>query len=257
MASNQPTLLEYARFYNVAEESIRYCPINYADNTCEPTTPIPPVEGLDPEHPEERLKEVDRRFCTELMMEKLPTKPEDMEMLGSCLQLESVNGNIWRGILPQVTTSDVKGEPLLLTTADERMVTSSEFHATFAQSPAPSSPTASVRLVVLSGPDVPVVPMNTRDVFDHYNSGMSQSNSVEGFTAPETVADESSNIPTTSHLAGDAVPPIVGPSGTVHQFISIETDPVPSIQDQEEGYASSVLSSEVSTRLIIIDTRSS
>lgn len=178
-------------------------------------------------------------------MEKLPTKPEDMEMLGSCLQLESVNGNIWRGILPQVTTSDVKDEPLLLTTADERMITSSEFHATFAQSPASSSPTPSVRLVVLSGPDVPVVPMNTRDVFDHYNSGVSQSNSVEGFTAPETVAAESSNISTTSHLAGDAVPPIVGPSGTVHQFISIETDPVPSIQDQEnEGYASSVLSSE-------------
>ncbi|KAJ5604210.1 hypothetical protein N7537_007166 [Penicillium hordei] len=245
MASNQPTLLEYARFYNVAEESTRYCPTNYADNTCEPTTPIPPLEGLDPEHPEERLKEIDRRFCTELVMEKLPTKPEDMEMLGSCLQLEPVNGNIWRGILPQVSTSDVKGEPLLLTTVDERMVTSSEFRTTFAQSPAPSSPNPSVRLVVPSGPDVPVVPMNTRDVFDHYNSGMSQSNSVEGFTAPETVAAQSSNIPTTSHLAGDAVPFIAGPSGNVHQFISIETDHAPSIQDQEnEGYASSVQSSE-------------
>ncbi|KAJ9485364.1 hypothetical protein VN97_g7988 [Penicillium thymicola] len=254
MASNQPTLLEYARFYNIAEESTRYCPINYADNTCEPTTPNPPVEGLNPEYPEERLKEVDRRFCTELMMEKLPIKPEDMDMLGSCLQLESVNGNIWRGILPQVTTSDAKGEPHLLTTAHETMLTSSELHANFAQDPLSSSPTTMVRLVVPSGPDVPAVPINTRDVFDQYNSGMPQPNSVEGFTAPENVAAQSSNIPT-SHLAGDAVPPIMGPSGTVHQFISTESDLVPSIEDQEnEGYASSV-SSEVSTQPIVIDTR--
>lgn len=257
MASNQPTLLEYARFYNIAEESTRYCPINYADNTCEPTTPIPPVEGLDPEHPEERLKEIDRRFCTEIMMEKLPVRPEDMEMLGGCLQLDSVNGNLWRGILPQVTTSDVKHEPYLRTTMQERMATS-EFHASFAQGPTPSPPIPPVRLVVPSGPDVPVVPMNTRDVFDHYNSEMSQSNSVEGFSAPETAAAEFSNIPTTSYPAGDAVPPITGPSGTVNQFINVEPDPVPSIEDQEsESYASSVLSSEVSTRLIIIDTRSS
>ncbi|CAG8903377.1 unnamed protein product [Penicillium egyptiacum] len=245
MAGNQPTLLEYARFYNVAEESTRYCPINYADDTCEPTSPIPPVEGLEPEHPEERLKEVDRRFCTELMMEKLETKPEDMEVLSGCLQLDTVKGNIWRGILPEVTTYDSKGEPLLLTAEDERMVTSSEFHSTFAQSPAPSSPTPSVRLVVPSGPDVPVVPMNTRDVFDQYNSGMSQSNSGDGFTTPGNVPDQSSNIPTTSHLAGDALPPIVDPSGTVHQFVSIESDPVGSTQDQEsEAYAPSVPSSE-------------
>ncbi|CAI7592983.1 unnamed protein product [Penicillium palitans] len=244
MASNQPTLLEYARFYNIAEESTRYCPINYADNTCEPTTPIPPVEGLDPEHPEERLKEIDRRFCTEIMMEKLPVRPEDMEMLGGCLQLDSVNGNLWRGILPQVTTSDVKHEPYLRTTMQERMATS-EFHASFAQGPTPSPPIPPVRLVVPSGPDVPVVPMNTRDVFDHYNSEMSQSNSVEGFSAPETAAAEFSNIPTTSYPAGDAVPPITGPSGTVNQFINVEPDPVPSIEDQEsESYASSVLSSE-------------
>lgn len=248
MASNQPSLLEYARFYNVAEDSTRYCPINYADKTCEPTTPIPPVEGLDPEHPEERLKEIDRRFCTELMMEKLPVKPEDMDMLAGCLQLDSFNRNLWRGILPQVTTSDVKHEPYLLTAVHERMVASSEFHANFAQSPTPSSPIPSVRLVVPSGPDVPVVPMNTRDVFEHYNSEMSQSNSAEGFTAPETVAAGFSNIPTTSYLAGDAVPPIVGPSGIVHQFVSVESDPVPSIEDQEnESYASSELSSEVST----------
>ncbi|KAJ5404925.1 hypothetical protein N7465_006209 [Penicillium sp. CMV-2018d] len=247
MASNQPTLLEYARFYNIAEESTRYCPINYADNTCEPTTPIPPVEGLEPEHPEERLKEIDRRFCTEIMMERLPVKPGDLDMLSGCLNLEVEKKNIWRGILPQVTTSDAKEEPYLLTAEQEIMVASSEFNAnaTFAQSPTPSSPTPSVRLVVPSGPDVPVVPINTRDVFDHYNSGMSQSDSVEGFTAPKSVAVDYSSIPTTSHLAGDAVPPIVGPSGTVSQFISIESDPVPSIEDQEnEGYDSSELSSE-------------
>ncbi|KAJ5686856.1 hypothetical protein N7536_009475 [Penicillium majusculum] len=245
MASNQPTLLEYARFYNIAEDSTGYCPINYADNTCEPATPILPVEGLDPEHPEERLKEIDRRFCTEIMMEKLPIKPEDMDMLAGCLQLDDFNRNLWRGILPQVTTSDVKGEPFLFTAVNERMVTSSEFNTTFVQSPSPFSPIPSVRLVVPSGPDVPVVPMNTRDVFDHYNSELSQSNSVEGFTAPQPVTAEFSNIPTTSYLAGDAVPPIVGPSGTVHQFISVESDPVPSIEDQEnESYASSVLSSE-------------
>lgn len=253
MASNQPTLLEYARFYNIAEDSTRYCPINYADNTCEPTTPNPPVEGLYPEHPEERLKEVDRRFCTQLLMEKLPVKSEDMDMLGSCLQLESVNGNIWRGILPQVTTSDAKGEPHLLTTAHETMLTSSEFHANFAQNPLSSSPGTMVRLVVPSGPDVPAVPINTRDVFDQYNSGPS---SLDGFTLPESVAAQSPNIPT-SHLAGDAVPPIMEPSGNVRQFISAESDLVPSIEDQEnESYASSV-SSEVSTQLIIIDTRSS
>lgn len=264
MASNQPTLLEYARFYNIAEDSTGYCPINYVDNTCEPATPILPVEGLDPKHPEERLKEIDRRFCTEIMMEKLPIKPEDMDMLAGCLQLDDFNRNLWRGILPQVTTSDVKGEPFLFTAVNERMVTSSEFNTTFVQSPSPFSPIPSVRLVVPSGPDVPVVPMNTRDVFDHYNSELSQSNSVEGFTAPQPVTAEFSNIPTTSYLAGDAVPPIVGPSGTVHQFISVESDPVPSIEDQEndedqeiESYASSVLSPEVSTLLIIIDTRSS
>ncbi|EKV15824.1 hypothetical protein Pdw03_6209 [Penicillium digitatum] len=245
MASNQPTLLEYARFYNIAADSTRYCPISFADDTCEPTTPIPPVDGLRPENPEERLKEIDQRFCTELMMEKLPTKPEDIELLSGCLQLESDQGNLWRGILPEVTTTDVKGEPLLLTTEDERMVTSSEFQATFAQSPAPSSATPSVRLVVPSGPDVPVVPMNTRDVFDHYNSGISQSNCEEGFAAPGNAAAKSSNAFTTSHLAGDVLPPIVGPSGTVQQFVSIESDPVPSIQDYEnEGYATSVLSSE-------------
>ncbi|KGO39353.1 hypothetical protein PEXP_044340 [Penicillium expansum] len=245
MASSQPTLLEYARFYNVAEDSARYCPINYADDTCEPVTPIPPVHGLHPENPEERLKEIDRRFCTELMMEKLPTKPEDMELLSGCLQLESVKGNLWRGILPEVKTSDSKGEPPLVTTEDERIVASSGFHTTFAQSLAPSSPTPSVHLVVPSGPDVPVVPMNTRDVFDHYNSGMPQPTNIDSFNAPVTVAAQYSNISTTSHLAGDALPPIVGLEGTLHQFASIESDPVPSIQDGEnEGYAPSVLSSE-------------
>ncbi|KGO76362.1 hypothetical protein PITC_018020 [Penicillium italicum] len=248
MASNQPTLLEYARFYGIAEDSTQYRPINYADDTCEPIIPTPPVDGLDPENPGERLKEIDRRFCTDLMMEKLPTKPEDLELLSSCLQLESFKGNLWRGILPEVATSDAHGEPLLLTTEDERMVASSGFHITFAQSPAPSSPTPSVHLIVPSGPDVPIVPMNTRDVFDHYNSGMPQPTSLEGFTAPVNVAAEPSIIPTASHLAGDVVPPIVGPSGTVHQFVSIESDPVPSVQDQEnEDYSPSVLSSEHTT----------
>lgn len=193
-------------------------------------------------------------------MERLPVKPGDLDMLSGCLNLEVEKKNIWRGILPQVTTSDAKEEPYLLTAEHEIMVASSEFNAnaTFAQSPTPSSPTPSVRLVVPSGPDVPVVPINTRDVFDHYNSGMCQSDSVEGFTAPKSVAVDYSSIPTTSHLAGDAVPPIVGPSGTVSQFISIESDPVPSIEDQEnEGYDSSELSSEVGIRLMIIDTRSS
>ncbi|OQE22729.1 hypothetical protein PENFLA_c012G01334 [Penicillium flavigenum] len=250
MASNPPSLLEYARFYNVAEESTRYCPLNYADDTCEPKTPIPPVEGLEPEHPGERLKEVDRQFCTDLMMEKLETKPEDMEVLSGCLQLDSVKGNIWRGILPEVTTSDSKGETFLLTAEDERMVTSSEFHSTFAESPAPSSPAPSVRLVVPSGPDVPVVPMNTRDVFDQYNSGMSQSTSGDGFTTPGNIPAQSSNIPTTSHLAGDAFYPIVDESGTVHQFVSIESepDPISSIQGLEaEAYAPTVVSSEHAT----------
>jgi hypothetical protein len=257
MASNSPSLLEYARFHNVAEESTRYCPLNYADDSCEPKTPIPPVEGLEPEHPEERLKEVDKQFCTDLIMEKLETKPEDMEVLGGCLQLDSVKGNIWRGILPEVTTSDSKGETFLLTAEDERMVTSSEFHSTFAQSPTPSSPVPSVRLVVPSGPDVPVVPMNTRDVFDQYNSGMSQSTSGDGFTTPGNIPAQSSNISTTSHLAGDALYPIVDESGTVHQFVSIESDPDPisSIQDLEaEAYDPTALSSEVSTQQIFIDT---
>lgn len=258
MASNAPTLLEYARYYNVAEESTRYCPLNYADDTCEPKTPVPPVEGLQPEHPEERLKELDKQFCTDLMMEKLETNPEDMEVLSGCLQLDSVKGNIWRGILPEVTTSDSKGETFLLTDEDERMVTSSEFHSTFAQSPAPSSPDPSVRLVVPSGPDVPVVPINTRDVFDQYNSGMSQSNSGGSFTTSGNMPVQSSDIPTTAHLAGDALPPIVDESGTVHQFVSIESDPYPisSIQDLEtEAYAPTALSSEVSTHHIFIDTR--
>ncbi|KAJ6183855.1 hypothetical protein N7519_005156 [Penicillium mononematosum] len=250
MASTPPSLLEYARFYNVAEESTRYCPLNYADDTCEPKTPVSPVEGLEPEYPGERLKEIDRQFRTDLMMEKLETKPEDMEMLSGCLQLDSVEGNIWRGILPEVTTSDSKGETFLLSAEDERMVTSAEFHSTFAQSPAPSSPAPSVRLVVPSGPDVPVVPMNTRDVFDQYNSGMSQSTSGDGFTTPGNIPVQSSNISTTSHLAGDAFYPIVDESGTVHQFVSIESDPDPisSIQDLEaEAYAPTVLSSEHAT----------
>ncbi|KAJ5423252.1 hypothetical protein N7491_008468 [Penicillium cf. griseofulvum] len=246
MASNQPTLLEYARFYNIAEDSTHYCPINYADDTCEPTFPTPPFKGLNPEHPEERLKEVDRRFCTELMMEKLETKSEDIELLSGCLQLQPFNGNIWRGILPEVTTSELKGEPLLFTTQAERLFTSSELPTNFAQSPTLSSPSPSVRLVVPSGPDVPAVPINTRDVFDLYNSGMvSQSNSVEGFTTPGNVAAESFNISTIAHLAGDALPPIVGPEGIVHQFISIESDPIPSIPDQEsEDYVPSAVSSE-------------
>ncbi|KAJ5813107.1 hypothetical protein N7447_010130 [Penicillium robsamsonii] len=246
MASSQPTLLEYARFYNIAEESTRYCPSNYADDTCEPTIPTPPVEGLNPEHPEDRLKEIDRRFCAELMMERLPTKPEDMELLSGCLQLRPFNRNIWRGILPEVTPSELNCEPLLLTTQDERMFASSEFHTNFAQSPTLSSPSPSVHLLVPSGPDVPAVPINTRDVFDLYNSAMaSQSNTLECFTIPGNVTAESSNMTTTSHLAGDALPPIVGPSGTVHQFVSIESDPVPSVSSQGSGaYAPSAISSE-------------
>ncbi|KAJ5178580.1 uncharacterized protein N7500_001279 [Penicillium coprophilum] len=249
MASNPPTLLEYARFYNIAEDSTRYCPSTYADETCELAIPTPPVEGLNPEHPEERLKEIDRRFCTELMMERLATKPEDMEFLSGCLQLQPFNGNIWRGILPEVTTSELKGEPLLLTTQDERMFTSSEFHTNFAQSPTLSSPSPSVHLLVPSGPDVPAVPINTRDVFEFYNSAIaSQSKGLECFTTPDNVAGESSNITTISHLTGDVVPPIVGPSGTVHQFVSIESDPVPSIPDQgSEACAPSAISSEYPT----------
>ncbi|KAJ5265500.1 hypothetical protein N7505_004550 [Penicillium chrysogenum] len=260
MAPNSPSLLEYARFYNVAEDSTRYCPLNYADDTCEPKTPIPPVEGLGPEHPGERLKEIDRQFCTDLMMEKLETQPGDMEVLSGCLQLDSLERNIWRGILPEVTTSDSKGETFLLTAEDERIVTSSEFHSTFAQSPAPSSPAPSVRLVVPSGPDVPVVPINTRDVFEQYNSGMSQSTSGDGSTTPGNIPVQFSNIPTTSHLAGDAFYPIVDESGTVHQFVSIESDhdpdPTSSFQDLEaEAYAPTALASEVSTQQIFIDTR--
>ncbi|KAJ5497485.1 hypothetical protein N7463_009472 [Penicillium fimorum] len=246
MASNQPTLLEYARFYNISEDSTRYCPINYADDTCEPTIPTPPVEGLNPEHPEDRLMEIDRRFCTELIMERLPTNPEDMELLSGCLQLQPLNGNIWRGILPEVTTSELRGEPLLLTAQDERMFASSEFHTNFVQSPTLSSPSPSVHLLVPSGPDVPAVPINTRGVFNLYNSAMaSQSNTLECFTTPDNVTAGSSNLTTTSHLAGNALPPIVGPSGTVHQFVSIESDPVPSIPGQgSRAYAPSAVSSE-------------
>ncbi|KAJ5356960.1 hypothetical protein N7517_011569 [Penicillium concentricum] len=246
MASNPPTLLDYARFYNIAEESNRYCPINYVDDTCEPTIPTPPVEGLNPENPEDRLKEIDRRFCTDIMMERLATKPEDMKLLSGCLQLQPFNGNIWRGILPEVTTSELKSEPLLTTTQDERMFASSEFDTNFVQSPTPSSPSLSVHLVVPSGPNIAAVPTNTRDVFDLYNSAVaSQSNALECFTTPANVTAESSNITMTSHLAGDALPAIVGPSGTVHQFVSIESDPVPSITGQgSEYYATSAVSSE-------------
>ncbi|KAI2706360.1 hypothetical protein DTO006G1_718 [Penicillium roqueforti] len=228
MTSNQPTLLEYARFYNVAEDYTKLCPIDYADETCELPIYVPIIEGLELENPEERLKEIDERFCTDLLMERLETKPEDLELLSGCLQLDSVKGNIWRGILPQVMTSDIKDEPILLTTEDERMIASSEFHAAFAQSPATSSSSsAPVRLVVPSGPDVPVVPVNTRDIFNYYNSGLPQSNIADGFTIPRHVPAACPNITSaTSHRDGDAFPPLMGSSGMVPQFVSIETDSI-------------------------------
>ncbi|KAJ5965113.1 uncharacterized protein N7479_004989 [Penicillium vulpinum] len=251
MASNQPTLLEYARFYNIAEESTRYCPVNYVDETCEPTTPTPPVEGLDPENPKERLKEVERRFCNGLIMERLAIQPEDIEFLSGCLKIKPIEGNIWRGILPEVTTSDLKGEPYLLTAEDERLVNSSDFNTTFPESPALSSPTPSVHLVVPSGPDVPVVPINTRAVFDHYNTGMvSWPTGWDSCTLSTEMPVVSSNIaPTpTSHLTGDVLPPIVEPSGTVHQFVSIESDPVLSIKEEEsEADDASAPSTEYAT----------
>ncbi|KXG52828.1 uncharacterized protein PGRI_080840 [Penicillium griseofulvum] len=227
MASNQPSLREYARFYGIAENPDRYDPIMYADDTCEPTVPTPPFEGLNPENPEERLREVDRRFCTELMMEKLETEPEDLEFLGSSLQVPTPKGNIWRGILPEVTPSELQGEPPLLTNQAERLFTPFELPTDFAMSPTLSSPVPSVRLEVPSGPDVPSVPINTRDVFDLYNS-----NSIEDFLIPNNMAAESSNMGPISHLAGDALP-LVDAEGIVHQFVTTESDHIPPTPDQE------------------------
>ena len=117
--SEEPSMLAYARFYKLSEDYMLQSPISYADETCEPKPPIPPAEGLAAANPEERMKEVDRLFCTGIMMERLPAKPEHMAILQQSLQPKPVTGNVWHGLLPVLKTSDLGPEPVLRTAEDE------------------------------------------------------------------------------------------------------------------------------------------
>ncbi|KAJ5783152.1 hypothetical protein N7457_004926 [Penicillium paradoxum] len=260
MASQNPTLLEYARFYNIAEDSTRYCPLNYVDDTCEPTPPIPPILGLNREIPEERLREVDRRFCTELMLDKIPTKTSDMEFLRDCMNIDIENKNIWRGILPDVKTSDSTPERILFTLEQEKTLSLPEFNPASCQDPfSPSaslqmtplpppspSPSLPVGVIIPSGPDVHHVPGLLRPVFDQFNSDdMPHDSNIAGMTVTVNTAVEPQDTNPAAHLAGDAFP-IVGPSGEPFQFVSIESDPLPFDPD-EESEDQSVSTSEQPT----------
>lgn len=258
MASDIPPLFEYARFYNIAEDSSRYCPLNYADETCEPTPPIPPISGLHPERPEERLKEIDQRFCTGLMLDRIPTKSKDMDYLGDCLKTDSSNKNLWRGILPDVRTSDHNTQRILLTMEDEKMLSAPEFQTTFDEDPFASpldypesfahgvspSPGLPVRVVVPSGPDIPHVPGLMRDVFDHFNSDMTPEGDLGGVTMSMDQTVQSHNM--TLHPAD--VMPILGSVDDLFQIASIESDPFVGTHDEEsEVSGETALSSEVRT----------
>lgn len=266
MGSEHPTLLQYARFYNIAKDPEHYSPLNYIDDTCEPIPPIPPFEGLNAETPEERLKDVERRFCNEIMLGRIPIKAADKEFLGDCLKLDIKDKNLWRGILPEVQTSDLQPESHLPTMAEARDLPAPQFHPPYNRmlfsfpanppmtpahvaSPSPSLP---IGVQVPSGPDVPYVPGYVRGVFDQFNSDDTAPNTDIGefaFFLNPTVQPQELNA--AAHLAGDAMP-LVGPSGEVLQLVSIESDPVPGVDD-EESEDQSTSTSEVRVSLTAFD----
>jgi hypothetical protein len=65
------------------------------------------------------MEEVNRIFCTGIMMGRLPAKSEDVETLRTALHPKPVKGNIWRGLLPVLKTTDLGPTPVLQTAEDE------------------------------------------------------------------------------------------------------------------------------------------
>lgn len=99
-------MLEYARYYRLAEDYTLHSPIMDADESCEPQVPVPPP-GLEAARPEQRMHEVHQAFTFDIMAEPLPADPEEPSLLEEFQALPEVNGSVWRGLLPVLETSDL------------------------------------------------------------------------------------------------------------------------------------------------------
>ncbi|KAJ5120847.1 uncharacterized protein N7515_010235 [Penicillium bovifimosum] len=128
MASQNHTLLEYARHYKLAEDSDSYAHLAYEDETFEsdissslPALP-PHCQGLRPENPEQRMGELEYRFCSDIYYSKLPKDPKAVDLLSTCLKSDVQNKNIWRGILPKVDLEEDAPEPELNSAEGERLL---------------------------------------------------------------------------------------------------------------------------------------
>jgi hypothetical protein len=286
MAPHNPTLLEYARYYNIAEDSD---PFDYVDETCAPDPPAPPIQGLAVENPEERMGELDYRFCSNILYAKLPTDPKDMGLLSTCLHTDVQDKNIWRGILPEVVTTEDVPEPVLHSADVERLLAgyppadvdqqdpSSSFHDFFdtAVPGAPATPSESVvsqftfesevssspqtiGVVVESGPDVPNVPEAVRNVFEMYNSDQLSQQTGVNLTASGNVASASQGVNTAAVYGGETGNSYPQPGTQELPFISIESDslfslPHEEIEDGAEGeidYDEGDMESEVRIRTV-------
>jgi hypothetical protein len=186
-------MLEYARFHRLSEDYLHTPPIAHADWSREPSRPVPP-EGLLPANPEKRMEEVDRIFCTGIMMERMPAKAEDMNTLSAALRPKLVKGNIWRGLLPVLKTSDLGPVPVLQTAEDEE--------AQFAGSQGEFS----------AGPSVSAATVPHMSGFPA--SPVPDPAGVDNFIDPFFLDDEAVNFPyVSSELDNSPVTRVVVPSG--------------------------------------------
>lgn len=113
--SSDSLLLAYARCHGLAEDPTALPTCHLAGKACEPQPLIPTRVGLVIPTPEKRMKEVHDAFCKSVLEEPLRGKAEDVPCLREALMPKPAMGNVWRGLLPTLRTSDLAPVPLLNT----------------------------------------------------------------------------------------------------------------------------------------------
>lgn len=108
-------LLTYARHHKLAEDCTAKSTLTLVDETCEPQPLLPPRDDLKIPNPEERMKKVYHDFYMSVLEQPLRAKAEDITSLREAMHPKPSSGNVWRGVLPPLKTSDLAPAPFLNT----------------------------------------------------------------------------------------------------------------------------------------------